>query len=126
MSFISGMRVRRPSVGIIGALLVLATALTPVAASAHFLGGSWWYNGGFLLPLSYQNQAGGFPAYLSAIQSGAGNWYSTHTPSDLYSTSGSANIIANTVYDTSSSYWGVTHLYANQQFCFWFGGCFTF
>src|SRR5262245_64254452 len=123
MSFVSGIPVRSRGLGLVGLLLVLATVMTPLAASAHYLGGSWAYGGGFLLPLSSQNQAGGFPAYASAINQGASNWYSTSTPSDLYSTGGAANVIANTVYDTSSSYWGVTHLYANQQFCFWFG-CF--
>lgn len=125
MSFVSGIRARRPNVGIIGALLIVATVFTPMAASAHFLGGSWWYAGGFLLPLSYQNQAGGFPSYSSAISQGASNWFATHTPSDLYSTSGSANIIANTNYDPAD-YWGITHLYANQTICFGFFGCFTF
>jgi hypothetical protein len=116
-----GSRGRRVAVA---GLMLLAVAAMPLAASAHFLGGSWAYSGTFLLPLSYQNQAGGFPAYSSAITQGASNWFSTPTPSDLYSTSGSANFIANTTYDTSSSYWGVTHLYANQTVCFiWF--CFT-
>ena len=124
MSLISGLRVRGRAFGLAGALLVLAAVITPMAASAHFLGGSWWYNGTYLLPLSYQNQAGGFPSYASAINQGASNWYYTPTSSDLYSTGGAANIIANTVYDTSSNYWGVTHLYANQQICFFFG-CFT-
>jgi hypothetical protein len=124
MSFVSGIASRTRRLPIVG-LLILATVLTPMAASAHFLGGSWAYSGTFLLPLSYQNQAGGFPAYSSAIVQGASNWYSTPTPSDLYSTAGASNIIANTVWDTSSSYWGVTHLYAGQQFCFWFGSCFT-
>jgi Matrixin len=118
-----GSRARRVAVA---GLMLLAAAALPLSASAHFLGGSWWYNGGVLLPLSYQNQAGGFPAYSSAITQGASNWYYTPTPSDLYSTGGSSNFIANTVYDTSSSYWGVTHLYANQQVCFFFFGCLTF
>jgi hypothetical protein len=124
MSSVSGFRVRRRSLGLIGLLLLLATAITPLVASAHYLGGSWAYGGGYVLPLSYQNLAGGFPAYANAINQGATNWYYTSTPSDLYSTGTAANIIAGTVYDTSSSYWGVTHLYANQQLCFWFG-CFN-
>lgn len=121
MSF--GSRGRRLAVA---GLMLLAAAAVPLSASAHYLGGSWAYGGGVLLPLSYQNQAGGFPAYSSAISQGASNWFSTPTPSDLYSTTGSANVIANTIWDTSSSYWGVTHLYANQQICFSFFGCFTF
>jgi hypothetical protein len=122
-SFVSGIVLRGRTLGVLG-LFLMATAITPMAASAHYLGGSWWYGGGVLLPLSYQNQAGAFPAYSSAITQGARNWYSTPTPSDLYSTSGAANVTANTIWDTSSSYWGVTHLYANQQICFWFS-CFN-
>jgi len=125
MSFVSGFRVSKRSMGLVGLLLVLATVVTPLAASAHYLGGSWYYNKTFLLPISYSNQAGGFPAYSSAITQGASNWYATATPSDLYSTTGSANVIANTISDSSQTYWGITHLYANQQICFFFG-CFNF
>jgi len=118
-----GSRARRLAVA---GLMLLAAAALPLSASAHFLGGSWAYSGTFLLPLSYQNQAGGFAAYSSAITQGASNWFATPTPSDLYSTGGSANIIANTVWDNGSSYWGVTHLYANEQVCFFWFGCITF
>jgi hypothetical protein len=104
-------------------LMALAVAAAPMAASAHYLGGSWAYSGPGVLYLTYQNNAGGFPSYASAIDQGARNWYYTPTPSDLQSVSGSANITLNTVWDTTLSYWGVTHIYANQQFCFWFG-CF--
>ena len=88
MSFVSGFRVSKRSMGLVRLAVGSGHGVTPMAASAHFLGGSWYYNKTFLLPLSYQNQAGGFPAYSSAITQGASNWYSTPTPSDLYSTSG--------------------------------------
>src|SRR3954453_16138061 len=102
MSFVSGFRVSKRSMGLVGLLLVLATVVTPMAASAHYLGGSWFYNRTFLLPLSYSNQAGGFPAYSSAITQGASNWYSTATPSDLYSTRVAVKVFANRVNEPSS------------------------
>jgi hypothetical protein len=104
-------------------LMLLGTAVAPMAASAHFIGNSWPYSGPGLLALSYQNNAGAFPAYANAVNQGASNWFATPTPSDLYSVSGSANITINTVYDTTLSYWGITHIYANQQVCLGFFGC---
>ena len=105
-------------------LMVLAVAVAPMAADAHFLGGKWSYGGGVLLPLSYQNNTGGYPAYTTAVSSAASNWYATPTPSDLYSVAGSANITLGTFYDSSVSYWGVTQIWASHTTCFiWF--CFT-
>src|SRR5579859_7842820 len=68
---------------VLAGLMVLAVAAVPLAASAHFLGGSWWYGGG-LLPLPYQNNTGGYPSYTTAVDQAASNWYFTPTPSDLY------------------------------------------
>jgi hypothetical protein len=105
-------------------LMLLAVAAAPIAASAHFLGGSWSYSGGVLLPLSYQNNTGGFAAYTNAVNSAATNWYATPTSSDLYSVGGSANVTLNTFSDSSVSYWGVTQIWANHTTCFvWF--CWT-
>jgi hypothetical protein len=46
---------------VLAGLMVLATAVAPLAASAHFLGGQWSYGGGVLLPLSYVNNTVGYP-----------------------------------------------------------------
>src|SRR5512138_2196450 len=101
-------------------LLALIVAAAPLAASAHFLGGKWSYSGGVLLPLSYVNNTGGFPAYTSAVSTGASNWYYTPTPSDLYSVSSGGNITVNTFSDSAASYWGVTQIWASHQHCVWF------
>jgi hypothetical protein len=101
-------------------LMVLATAVAPIAASAHFLGGSWSYGGGVLLPLSYVNNTGGFPSYTSAVSTAAYNWYATPTPSDLYSVGSGGNINLSTFSDSGQSYWGVTQIWANDTTCFWF------
>jgi hypothetical protein len=124
MHFANVFALRGRSLALAG-LMGLIVAAAPMAAAAHYLGGKWSYSGPGVLALSYQNQAGAYPAYSNAINTGASNWYYTPTPSDLYSVGGSANITVNTVYDTSLSYWGVTHIYANENFCFWFG-CFNF
>src|SRR5437867_9414591 len=102
--------VRGRSLALAG-LMLLAVAAAPLAASAHFLGGSWGYGGGALLPLSYQNNTGGFPAYTNAVNSAASNWYFTPTASDLYSVAGSANVTLNTFSDSSVGYWGVTQIW---------------
>ena len=80
---------------VLAGLMALVVAAAPLAAGAHFLGGSWWYGGG-LLPLSYQNNTGGFPAYTNAVNQAATNWYFTPTPSDLYSVGGAGNVTLNT------------------------------
>ena len=103
---------------VVAGLMALVVAAAPFAAGAHFLGGSWWYGGG-LLPLSYQNNTGGFPAYTNAVNQAATNWYFTPTPSDLYSVGGAANVTLST-FSSSASYWGVTQIWANQQTCVWF------
>ena len=103
---------------VLAGLMALVVAAAPLAAGAHFLGGSWWYGGG-LLPLSYQNNTGGFPAYTNAVNQAATNWYFTPTPSDLYSVGGAANVTLST-FSSSASYWGVTQIWANQQTCVWF------
>jgi hypothetical protein len=100
-------------------LMVLAVAAAPLAAGAHFLGGSWAYGSG-LLPLSYQNNTGGFPLYTSAVSQAATNWYFTPTPSDLYSVAGPANVTLSTFSDSGASYWGVTQIWANHTTCFLF------
>ena len=108
---------------VLAGLMVLAVAVAPLAASAHFLGGSWWYGGG-LLPLSYQNNTGGFPDYTTAVSQAASDWYFTPTPSDLYSVGGAANVTLSTFSDSSAGYWGVTQIWANHTTCFlWF--CWT-
>jgi hypothetical protein len=105
-------------------LMLLALALAPASASAHYLGGKWSYGGGVLLPLSYQNNTGAFPAYSSAVSQAASNWFSTPTPSDLYSVASSANITLSTFSDSAASYWAVTHIWASHTTCIvWF--CFT-
>jgi hypothetical protein len=104
---------------VLAGLMALVVAAAPLAAGAHFLGGSWWYGGG-LLPLSYQNNTGGFPAYTNAVNQAATNWYFTPTPSDLYSVSGAGNVTLNTFSSSGASYWGVTQIWANQQTCVWF------
>ena len=104
---------------VLAGLMVLAVAAVPMAASAHFLGGSWWYGGG-LLPLSYQNNTGGYPAYTNAVNQAATNWYFTPTPSDLYSVGGAANLTLSTFSDSGASYWAVTRIWANNQTCIWF------
>jgi len=105
-------------------LMLLAMTVAPLSASAHYLGGKWSYGGGVLLPLSYQNNTGGYPAYSAAVTQGASNWYYTSTPSDLYSVAGSANVTLNTFYDTSASYWAVTRIWASHTTCYIFF-CFT-
>jgi len=104
---------------VLAGLMALVVAAAPLAAGAHFLGGSWWYGGG-LLPLSYQNNTGGFPAYTNAVNQAATNWYFTPTPSDLYSVGGAGNVTLNTFSSSGASYWGVTQIWANQQTCVWF------
>ena len=104
---------------VLAGLMALVVAAAPLAAGAHFLGGSWWYGGG-LLPLSYQNNTGGFPAYTNAVNQAATNWYWTPTPSDLYSVGGAGNVTLNTFSSSGASYWGVTQIWANQQTCVWF------
>jgi hypothetical protein len=99
-------------------LLALIIAAAP--ASAHYLGGKWSYSGGVLLPLSYVNNTSGYPAYTSAVTTGASNWYYTPTPSDLYSVSSGGNITLNTFSDSGASYWGVTQIWASHQHCVWF------
>jgi hypothetical protein len=99
------------------ALMLLGSMGT---ASAHFLGGRWPYAGGSsVLWLSYRNDAGAYPDYSSAVSSAASNWYSTPTPLGPYSVSGSAKIVANTIYDSSVSYWGITHVYT-ETCVLWF------
>jgi hypothetical protein len=109
---------------VLAGLMALVVAAAPLAAGAHFLGGSWWYGGG-LLPLSYQNNTGGFPSYTNAVNQAATNWYFTPTPSDLYSVGGAANLTLSTFSDSGAGYWAVTQIWANHTTCFaWF--CFTF
>src|SRR5437773_12312077 len=69
---------------VLAGLMALVVAAAPLAADAHFLGGSWWY-GGRLLPLSYQNNTGGFPAYPNSVNQAATNRYFTPRPCDLHS-----------------------------------------
>src|SRR5260370_8985814 len=76
---------------VLAGLMALVVAAAPLAAGAHFLGGSWWYGGG-LLPLSYQNNTGGFPAHTNAVDQAASNWYFTPPPSALYSLGGPGNV----------------------------------
>src|SRR5215469_17497604 len=102
-------------------LMLLGVAAVPLSSSAHFIGGSWAYSGG-LLPLSYQNNAGGYPSYANAINTAASDWYFTPTPSDLYSVGGAANITLNTFSDANQGYWGVTQIWASHQHCIWFFG----
>ncbi len=102
---------------VLAGLMALVVAAAPLAAGAHFLGGSWWYGGG-LLPLSYQNNTGGFPAYTNAVNQAATNWYWTPTPSDLYSVGGAANVTLNT-FSSGATYWAVTQIWANQMTCVW-------
>ena len=104
---------------VLAGLMALVVAAAPLAASAHFLGGSWWYGGG-LLPLSYQNNTGGFPAYTNAVNQAATNWYFTPTPSDLYSVGGAANVSLSTFSNSGAGYWAVTQIWANQTTCIWF------
>jgi len=104
---------------VLAGLMALVVAAAPLAASAHFLGGSWWYGGG-LLPLSYQNNTGGFPAYTNAVDQAATNWYFTPTPSDLYSVGGAANVSLSTFSNSGAGYWAVTQIWANQTTCIWF------
>jgi hypothetical protein len=92
------------------ALALLAGSIGP--ASAHFLGGRWpWAGGASVLWLSYRNDAGAFPSYAAAFNHARSAWFATATPAGPYSVSGSAKIVANTVYDSGSSYWGVAHIY---------------
>lgn len=113
---------RARSLGLASVLLLFSAAL-PMAASAHFFNGSWAYSGGYVLPLSYQNAAGAFPAYSSAIDQAARDWYNTPTPSDLYSVPGStisggtANIYVYTIWDVNSGYDGLTRIQARHQVC---------
>src|SRR6266851_3045669 len=74
--------------------------------------------GGGLLPLSYQNNTGGFPAYTNAVNQAATNWYWTPTPSDLYSVGGAANVTLST-FSSGAGYWAVTQIWANQTTCVW-------
>src|ERR1043166_8097554 len=109
---------------VLAGLMVLATAVAPLATSAHFLGGKWSYGGGVLLPLSYVNNTSGYPSYTSAVSTAASDWYATPTPSDLYSVSSGGNISLSTFSDSTQSYWEVTPIYANDTTCIiWF--CWT-
>ena len=100
-------------------LMVLAVAVAPLTASAHFIGNKWSYSGTYLLPLSYQNNTV-YSAYSTAVTDAASNWYFTPTPSDLYSTTGAANIYVNTYYDSADSAWGFTRIWASHTTCVWF------
>jgi hypothetical protein len=94
----------------LAALALLAATLGP--ASAHFLGGRWpWSGGSSVLWLSYRNDAGAYPVYAAAFNHARSAWYATATPAAPYSVTGTAQIVANTVYDSASSYWGVAHVY---------------
>jgi hypothetical protein len=122
MQFVHRLSIPGRSLALAG-LMLLTVAAVPLASSAHFWGGSWAYNGGVLLPLSYQNNAGAYPSYSNAINTAANNWYATPTASDLYSVAGSANVTLNTFSDATQGYWGVTAIYAWYTPCqFWF--CF--
>ena len=116
MSFRSVFALRGRHLALAG-LMALAVAAAPLAASAHFLGGKWSYNGGALLPLSYVNNTSGYPAYTTAVTSAASNWFATPTPSDLYSVSSGGNINLHTFSDSGASYWGVTQIWASHQHC---------
>lgn len=105
---------------VLAGLMVLTTAAAPLAASAHFLGGSWSYSGSFLLPLSYVNNTGGYPSYTSAVSTAASDWFATPTPSDLYSVGSGGNITLSTFSDSGQGYWGITQIWANNQTCIWF------
>ncbi|HEY3078325.1 MAG TPA: hypothetical protein VGM69_00310 [Chloroflexota bacterium] len=119
MNFVSAMAARSRRLALAG-LMLLVLAAAPIGASAHYLGGKWSYGGGVLLPLSYQNNTGAFPAYSSAVTQGASNWYYTPTPSDLYSTAGSGNVTLSTFSDSGASYWAVTRIWASHTTCTWF------
>ena len=123
MQFAQRLGVRGRSVAL-ASLMLMAFAVAPFAANAHFLGGKWSYGGGVLLPLSYQNNTGGYSAYTTAVSAAASAWYSTPTPSDLYSVSSSANVTLSTFSDSGVSYWGVTQIWASHTTCYWFF-CFT-
>jgi hypothetical protein len=105
---------------VLAGLMALAVAAAPLTASAHFLGGSWWYGGGVLLPLSYQNATGGYPAYTTAVSTASSNWYYTPTPSDLYSVASSPNIYLSTYSSSADSFWAVTRIWASHTTCFFF------
>ncbi len=127
MQFLSAFALRGRSLALAG-VMALVIAAAPMAASAHFLGGKWSYGGGVLLPLSYQNATGGYPAYTSAVSQGASNWYYTPTPSDLYSVSSSPNIYLSTYSSSADSFWAVTRIWASHTTCIWllFGNyCWT-
>lgn len=110
---------RRPSWRVFAGLgaVLSALALSPLAASAHFAGGNWTFSGAPVLPLTYRNEAGAYPAYSLAIDTGAANWTSTPSPSDLISTPFFPNIVANTTIDVVGTEWGVTHLYTCTRVC---------
>lgn len=99
--------------GVAGMLLILSVGM----ASAHFLGGRWpWSSSNSLLYLPYQNQAGAYPAYSTAVSSAASAWY--YTPTPLYPYSSTApKIVANTTFDSAGGYWGVAHIYADKETC---------
>ena len=61
-----------------------------------------------------------FAAYSTAVTNAAGAWYSTPTPSDLYSVSSGGNITVSTFSDSAASYWGVTHIWASHRTCILF------
>lgn len=119
MQFRSAFALRGRQLAIAG-LMALTVAAAPLAASAHFLGGKWSYNGGVLLPLSYVNNTSGYPAYTTAVTTAASNWFATPTPSDLYSVSSGGKINLHTFSDSGQSYWGVTQIWASHKRCILF------
>jgi hypothetical protein len=108
---------QRLLLAVVAALALFAGTLGP--ASAHFLSGRWpWAGGSSVLWLSYRNDAGAYPTYAAAFTHARSAWYATATPAAPYTVTGAAQIVANTVYDTASSYWGIAHIY--QRTCVYF------
>ena len=98
-------------------LLVLSVGV----ASAHFFGNRWpWSSGQTDLWMPYQNNAGAFPAYSTAISNGASAWYGSAQPVAPYSVSSGAKIVANTMSDSSVSYWGFARIWATKKTCILF------
>jgi hypothetical protein len=131
-SFLS---VRARGVALAGVML-LATVVAPLSASAHFMG---WPNGHWVRPgtwsehLHYSRGCSG--SFFNAALDAGNNWTSTPTPI-YYDVTGNPPACDGTAWygyvdlysynDPNSWAWGWAQAYSYQSVCdFWFFGCWS-